>query len=76
MRRLPYSLLHMMAGIFWRLGLKRFGEAPAGWLPFVSHPWVVSNDKIKDETDFSFRYDSSETLRHFLDAREDRDSAA
>lgn len=70
-RRIPYPLLRMMAGLFWRLGLKRFGEAPAGWLPFVSHPWVVSNFKIKSEAMFSFRYDSAETLRSFLQSRQD-----
>jgi hypothetical protein len=68
-RRIPYSLLRLMAGIFWRFGFKRFGEAPAGWLPFVAYPWVVSNYKIKAEAMFSFRYDSAETLKSFLDAR-------
>ena len=42
--RVPDALVCRLATLRWRLGL---ASAPPGLVPYVRHPWVVANDKLK-----------------------------
>jgi UDP-glucose 4-epimerase len=41
---LPADLLERALGIAWRNGL---GDVPPGVVPYLVHPWVVSNDRLR-----------------------------
>jgi nucleoside-diphosphate-sugar epimerase len=41
---LPYELAHRTLGAMWKTGL---GDAPPSVLPYLVHPWVVANDRLK-----------------------------
>lgn len=66
---LPFGLLHAVSGLAWWLNVRQIIEAPASFLYFVAHPWLVSNRRLKDELGFEFRYGSRETLESYLAAR-------
>jgi hypothetical protein len=43
---LPTEALERMLTRTWELGL---GDVPPGVVPYLTHPWVVANDKLKAE---------------------------
>jgi nucleoside-diphosphate-sugar epimerase len=43
---LPAEALERLLGRAWDLGL---GDIPAGVVPYLTHPWVIANDKLKAE---------------------------
>jgi nucleoside-diphosphate-sugar epimerase len=49
----------MLADALWKA---RVNEAPAGQLEFVIHPWVASNEKLKETTGWSPRWTSREVF--------------
>jgi UDP-glucose 4-epimerase len=58
-RRVPVGVMRRFASLMWRL---RASEAPPGSLAFAMYPWIVSNEKLKRETDWRPRYSSRETF--------------
>jgi UDP-glucose 4-epimerase len=58
-RRVPYGVYKMLADALWKA---RVNEAPAGQLEFVIHPWVASNEKLKETTGWSPRWTSREVF--------------
>ena len=62
---LPGGLLRPAMSLSWKLRLQ--GESPPGGLEFIRYPPVISTEKLKDETGFSFEYSSKEAVRTFLD---------
>jgi UDP-glucose 4-epimerase len=65
-RRVPYKLYKRFAAALWRL---RASEAPAGQLEFAIHPWVASNQKLKDATGWSPGYTSREVFELTMRAK-------
>ena len=66
--RLPRFLLRWLVGLGWRLGWRWLAEAPPAYLDYITHPWVVSNIKLKSELFFLFRYpDASRAIRAYLE---------
>ena len=41
---LPAEVLERMLDRTWELGL---GDVPPGVVPYLTHPWVIANDKLK-----------------------------
>jgi nucleoside-diphosphate-sugar epimerase len=41
---MPYEIAARVLGAGWSTGL---GDAPASVLPYLAHPWVVANDRLK-----------------------------
>jgi nucleoside-diphosphate-sugar epimerase len=41
---LPAELVERVLGISWRAGL---GDVPPGVVPYLMHPWVVSNERLR-----------------------------
>jgi UDP-glucose 4-epimerase len=58
-RRVPLRLARRLAALMWRL---HASETPPGNLEFAIHPWLVSNEKLKRETDWRPRHDSRSTF--------------
>jgi UDP-glucose 4-epimerase len=65
-RRVPRRLYWAAAAALWRL---RLSEAPPGYLHFVVHPWVVSNQKLKDTLGWTPRHSTRETFEITARAR-------
>jgi nucleoside-diphosphate-sugar epimerase len=65
-RRVPYGLFKRLAAGLWRA---RVTEAPAGQLEFVIHPWVASNEKLKNTTGWTPRWTSREVFELTMRAK-------
>ena len=52
--------------VTWRLGQS---ETPPGQIAFAMHPWVCSNEKIKETLGWQPRYTSRETFEITMQAR-------
>lgn len=69
---LPFGVIWRIVDLAWQRGWTQIAEAPPGFVYFVTHPWVISNRRIKDELGFRFRYTTQETLDAFLEAKRRR----
>ena len=66
-RRMPMWLYRGLARVMWRL---RASEIPPGQIAFAVHPWVVSNQKLKDTTGWQPRYTSREAFEITMRAQD------
>jgi nucleoside-diphosphate-sugar epimerase len=41
---MPYELVERLLAVTWATGI---GDAPPSALPYLVHPWVVANDRLK-----------------------------
>ena len=58
-RKVPYGLFKKLAAGLWNAHVT---EAPPGQLEFVIHPWVASNEKLKETTGWSPRWTSRDVF--------------
>ena len=58
-RRVPEGAYRRFAGLMWKL---RLAETPPGNLHFAVHPWVASNEKVKETLGWQPRYSTRETF--------------
>ena len=58
-RRMPLRVARALGRATWRLGLS---ETPPGQIEFAMHPWVCSNQKVKEALGWQPRYSSRETF--------------
>jgi UDP-glucose 4-epimerase len=65
-RRVPYKLFKRFVAALWRM---RVSEAPAGQLEFAIHPWVASNEKLKNATGWTPRWTSREVFELTMKAK-------
>ena len=65
-RRVPYGAYKRLAAALWRA---RVSEAPAGQVEFAIHPWVASNQKLKDTTGWSPRWTSRDVFELTMRAK-------
>lgn len=65
-RRVPYRVMKRIAAGLWRA---RVSEAPAGQLEFVIHPWVASNEKLKQATGWAPKWTSREVFELTMRAK-------
>jgi UDP-glucose 4-epimerase len=65
-RRVPYKLFKRFVDGLWKA---RVTEAPAGQLEFVIHPWVASNEKLKETTGWTPRWTSREVFELTMKAK-------
>jgi UDP-glucose 4-epimerase len=59
LRRMPMFAYRLLARVMWAL---RLSEVPPGQIAFAQYPWLVSNEKLKREADWSPRYTSAEAF--------------
>jgi UDP-glucose 4-epimerase len=65
-RRVPYTLFKRFAAALWKA---RVAEVPAGQLEFVIHPWVASNERLKNTTGWAPRWTSREVFELTMRAK-------
>ena len=58
-RRMPKRAFHGLARAMWAA---RASEAPPGQLRFAEHPWVASNEKVKETLGWQPKHSSRETF--------------
>jgi UDP-glucose 4-epimerase len=58
-QKMPLRAYRALARTMWAA---RLSEAPPGQIEFALHPWVVSNEKLKQTTGWSPRHTSRETF--------------
>jgi len=63
---LPYPLLYALNGLAWKLHLHLFTEFPSPALGMTVFPWIASNDKVKGELGYAFRYTTREAFADFV----------
>jgi UDP-glucose 4-epimerase len=68
-REISLKNMKRLNGAMWRLHVPRT-EAPPGNLDFIRYPWVVSTEKLKSETDWTPRYDTLETFKVTMRAKD------
>jgi UDP-glucose 4-epimerase len=63
--KLPPSIMSPMNNLMWLLRMKCITEFPSSALNMVLHPWIASNEKIKKELNYTFRYTTREAFEDF-----------
>ncbi len=61
----PYWLCRSVTTCWWALRLPIF-RFPAPLWSFIRYPWVVSSQRLLQETNFQFRYSSADVIRMLL----------
>jgi UDP-glucose 4-epimerase len=64
--RVPYKAYKRLAALLWKA---RVSEAPAGNLEFAIHPWVASNEKLKQTTGWTPRWTSRDVFELTMKAK-------
>jgi len=67
-RTLPFGFFYALNGLMWRLHAPKT-EAPPGNLHFLRHPWVCSNEKLKQTLGWSPKYETRQTFELTMRAR-------
>lgn len=65
-RRMPYKVFKRIAAGLWKTHVS---EAPAGQLEFVIHPWVASNERLKETTGWAPKWTSREVFELTMRAK-------
>jgi UDP-glucose 4-epimerase len=65
--RLPFYLMYLLTGLAWNLRLSFITEFPAPALNMARYYWVVSNEKLKGELNYEYKYTSLEAYRDFAE---------
>lgn len=61
---LPAGLLERLLRVTWETGL---GDVPPGVVPYLVHPWVIANDRLRD-LGWAPRHDNEEAIVDGLDS--------
>ena len=64
---LPAPVIYGITELTWRLRLQN--DSPSVGLDFVRWPWMVSTERVEQETGYTCKFTSEEALRSFLDTR-------
>ena len=63
--RLPISMLYPLNNLMWFLRIKPITEFPSPALNMVCHPCIASNEKIKKDLNYTFKYTTREAFKDF-----------
>lgn len=64
--KIPVPLLWPMNNLMWHLRVTFMTEFPSPCLNMIRHPWLASNDKIKRELGYTFKYNTREAFEDFV----------
>ena len=67
-RTVPFRVLYAFNALLWRLHVPGT-ESPPGNLEFIRHPWVCSNEKVKETVGWTPKHSTRETFEETLRAR-------
>jgi UDP-glucose 4-epimerase len=62
--RVPYRLLWILNAIAWKCRVPS-SPAPSWAMQLLRYPWIVSSERLKQETGYSFRYSTRAALEDF-----------
>lgn len=65
MLKLPYPFIYIMNNLMWMLRVKFITEFPSPALKTTVYPWIASNDKVKRELGYIFKYTTREAFDDF-----------
>ncbi|MGB2583704.1 MAG: hypothetical protein WBC89_06080, partial [Dehalococcoidia bacterium] len=65
--RIPFHLMYLLTGLAWNLRLSFITGFPAPALNMARYSWVVSNEKLKEELNYQYRYTSLEAYSDFAE---------
>lgn len=63
--RIPVWLLWPMNNLMWNLRITFMTEFPSSSLNLIRYPWIASNEKVKRELGYEFRYTTMEAFEDF-----------
>jgi UDP-glucose 4-epimerase len=66
-RRMPLWLYRLLGRVMWGI---RMAETPPGQIEFAIHPWIVSNERLKQVAGWQPRYTSRETFEITMRAQD------
>jgi len=61
----PESLMAPLVAVAWTLRIRRLTEFPPTALPMLRYPWIASNQKLKRDTGFQFRFTTREAFEDY-----------
>ena len=64
--KIPNRLLYVLNTVFWKLRLSFMTEFPSPCLNMMQYRWVASNEKVKDQLNYRFRYTTREAFEDFV----------
>jgi len=64
--KIPFQLLWPMNNLMWHLRATFITEFPSPCLNMLRYPWLASNDKIKRELGYTFKYTTAEAFEDFV----------
>ncbi len=63
--KIPIWLLWPMNNLMWHLRARFITESPSPCLNLIRYPWIASNDKVKRELGYEFKYTTREAFDDF-----------
>jgi UDP-glucose 4-epimerase len=63
--RMPALVMWYLNGLAWFLHLSFMSEFPSPAMNQVRYPWIASNEKLKKETGYTFKYTTKEAFEDF-----------
>jgi UDP-glucose 4-epimerase len=63
--KLPASILYPLTCLMWFLRIKFITEFPSSALNMTRYPWIASNEKLRKELNYEFKYTTKEAFEDF-----------
>jgi len=63
--KLPASVLYPFNSIMWFLRIKFLTGNPTPAINMTRYPWIASNEKLKKELNYKFKYTTKEAFEDF-----------
>jgi UDP-glucose 4-epimerase len=63
--KIPVWLLWPMNNLMWHLRITFMTEFPSSSLNLIRYPWIASNEKVKRELGYEFKYTTPEAFKDF-----------
>ncbi len=64
--KIPVPLLWPMNNLMWHLRATFITEFPSPCLNMLRYPWLASNEKVKKELGYTYKYDTREAFKDFV----------
>jgi hypothetical protein len=63
--KLPASVAYPLTQLMWFLRIKFMTEFPSSSLNMTRYPWIASNEKLKIELNYKYKYTTKEAFEDF-----------
>lgn len=62
----PWALIFPLNNLAWHLRLSFVTKFPSSAMRMMIHPWIASNEKLKKDTGYQFKYDTKSAFLDFV----------